>query len=225
MAPETSENNGALRPLLVNNLAVLATAFSALLAFQGSSYYEALLEPYAVTPGFVEISQADVLVHGFWAALWAVFQLIKNNVVRAVLWLVILLIAFIAIAALVHKYAWAKRLWNVVEPWSGTIERYNLVVFRWTLVILAIPTGIIAGWQGGNYDASQIERAIRHGAQVCFSTKSAQHRGLTLIQDQTKTVIVERSRQVRVINNDDLVTIGPCKVLSSRTALGQATRG
>lgn len=66
MVPEVAANTGALRSLLINNFAVFVTASSALLAFQGSSYYEALLQPYGVKPGFVEITQADILVHGFW---------------------------------------------------------------------------------------------------------------------------------------------------------------
>ena len=208
-SPTTSSTGDRrVRDLLASNATIAISACVGFLTFSGTSYYEALFSSFALKPGFLAIGQFDIATRGVWATLWAYGRLIAENYAAFLVSIGSAIIIVVAIAVLSRRYKVITQLITHVRPWHLSVSRYNALVLRWSIVLLAVMVGLIAGSKGGDYDASHIQ-AVRVRALNCYVTKGGVYRGIVLAQDQSKTILVE-PQQTRIIKNDDLLYVVAC---------------
>jgi hypothetical protein len=211
-SPTTSSpGDRQLRDVLASNATIAISACVGFLTFSGTSYYEALFASFALKPGFLAIGQFDIAARGVWATLWACWRLIAENYAAFLVSIGLAIIIAVPIAVLSRRYKVVTQLITHVRPWHSSASRYNALALRWSIVLLAVMVGLIAGSKGGEYDAGRIQ-AARVRVLNCYVTKGGAYRGIVLAQDQSKTILVE-PQQTRLIKNDDLLYVAECERL------------
>ena len=217
---EISEGSSAastvLRTTLINNAAIVLSATGAFLTFAGISYYETLFAQFALKPSLLESDRAVVLVRGFWTTLYAIVKVISEH-----LWMVLLefaLVGLLVIATIFAAKRWTfiARFGQAIRPWSDRIAVYDSRILKWSIVLVAALTGLLAGHHGGRYDAQAIQDH-RANARSCYIVSGIPHRGILLAQDRERSILV-KDDVILLINNDELSSVRACGPLRVKPA-------
>lgn len=193
--------------LTAENAALALTALSGFLVFCGQGYYDRLFRDFAITPGMIEISNAQLISKGVECSFYALIILIKENVV---MWAKSGLLG-IAVAVFVVLLAWwigGKAMILSMEATSNWLSRHTNRAAKWLIIALIASTGLIAGQNGGKLDAASIQRA-RRKAPNCFFVDGKLYRAIVLAQDRQRTILVHANR-TSFVANDRMSYVSDC---------------
>ncbi|MBB5711627.1 hypothetical protein [Sphingomonas xinjiangensis] len=208
IAAASSPARGLVSRLSAENLALAFTAIAGFLVFSGQGYYNSLFSGFAIKPGLIEITHAELVTKGVECTLYAILTMIFEN------WFSWLAGAFVGIslglllALAIFKFNRVRHAVQITSPVFTFVGRITPISLKWMFGLLLATTGLIAGSKGGKLDADHIRQA-RGRFPNCVAVSGVLYRGHVLAQDKERLVLVQRTR-TRLINTHDFSYITAC---------------
>lgn len=200
---------GWLSRLSAENLALAISVIAGFLVFSGQGYYDQLFADFAVRPGIIEISQADLITKGVECSVYALLKIVLDNWFAWLLGGLAGICIGIIISVALIRSSIARNAAEIASPIVNFINWLTPISLRWAFGLLITCAGLLAGTNGGKIDAASIQR-VRMKFPNCFSIGGALYRGHILAQDKDRTILVQ-SRRTSIIKTADISYITACR--------------
>lgn len=194
--------------LVKEHIGIVVTSVASFLLFSGNSYYTTLLEGFGLHRGLLQIGQSEAATIGFLSVVFAFFELIRTYWLRGV---GIMAAGFVIGGSVVYamrRYPHFKRLIQPVLDVGEQIDRVNSTILKVFSVLGVVLVGLGAGSAAGTHDVKAFS-AQRKVAKRCYYVDGVAYRGVVLVQDAVRTVLLHPDR-TSLISNDRLSMIQDC---------------